>query len=571
MSVAKLARERKRQLGQFMTPAPVARSLVADLDLSETTRILEPSFGDGAFLLPLLERFYDLHAGSPRSRLERILTTNVYGVELDPTLFVRGLEAIETRFGPLPRVHNLHRGDFFAWFPGVAPGVPRPHEYTRKPRQFFDHIVGNPPFGGSIDPRWQDDLDAVFGTRDGENIKKETYSFFLVKSVDLLKDGGRIRFICSDTFLTINTMRGLRRFLMENGEPRVRTLDRFSDETSHPMVVVDYLRTGRATDRVHVDGTSLPRADIEKTRNLSWRITPAYARYFGGPVLGDYVVATGGMTTGRNDLFVREIVDGAVTEPYRFAFFEDPITVEKERARARLGVLSRAQRARVEQAEKEGATRRNVRVEPRARPRVIRLPHPDYCYYNKAVGDVIYAPPRHAIYWKDEGDAVLTFKRNGNWYLHGVGGKPFFKRSGLTWQLIAPRMHTRFLPAGYILDSGAPCAFLRDGVGEDELFFIMGWTLTRLANRILKDVINHTRNIQGKDVERLPYPFWVPAKVKAKVVRSVRHMVEQAMAGRRFVWDSPEIVALDQDFADAEVDPRATPKGLVRATVRLPY
>lgn len=545
MSVAKLARDPKRRLGQFLTPDSIARALVADLDLTPTTRVLEPSFGDGAFLLPLIERLYDLLPGSPRDRIDHILTENLHGAEIDPALFARCLSRIEQRFAPPPPAHNLYQGDFFAWFPGAPPGVPRPAEYHARALPFFDVVVGNPPFGGSIDARAQDRLDAVLGCRHGENIKKETYSFFLVKSVDLLKPEGHLCFICSDTFLTINTMRGLRRFLLESGETRVRTLDHFSAETVHPMVVVDHRRTGRPAGLVHVDDRPVPRADIEKTKNLSFRVDPDLARYFTGPVLGDKLVATGGMTIGKNALFVRPIEGGAVMEPYQFTFFDDPITVDRERARARLGALSPAKLARIAAAEARGEVRRNVAITPRDPPIEVPLPHPDYAPYNKAVSEIVYAPPGHAVYWKDEGDAVLTFKQNGNWYLHGVGGKPFFKQRGLTWRLIAPRLYTRFLPPGYILDSGAPCAFLRPGVDEDELYFILAWTLTRAASRILKEVINHTRNIQGKDVERLPYPSWVAGEEKGAVVRRMRDMVARAMGGDRFTWGSPEIAALE--------------------------
>ena len=90
---------------------------------------------------------------------------------------------------------------------------------TSRPAAYFDLILGNPPFGGSINAEIQDELDAVLGFRNGKKIKKETYAFFLVKSVDLLKPGGHVVFICSDTILTIATMTGLRSWLQANCAP----------------------------------------------------------------------------------------------------------------------------------------------------------------------------------------------------------------------------------------------------------------------------------------------------------------------------------------------------------------
>ena len=535
MSVTKIRRDHKRQLGQFLTPTAVAQARVDALTLHRDDKVLEPSMGDGAFVLPLIERFLPLYDGALPARLAQVLARNVYGVELDPALYTRCLDNIRARWGCLPEHHNFLCADFF--------------RCDFAAHTAFTHIVGNPPFGGTLDPTLQDALDSVYGFRNGEKIKKESYAFFIVKSLDLLAQGGRLSFICSDTFLTIQTMRGLRRLLMCEGEVTITGLPYFSDETTHPMVVLDFVKRSAPASAVTVNGVHVPRAQIELTGNFSWRITGDLAKYFAGPVLGDYLIASSGMTVGKNAWFVREIVEGAIIEPYTFEFFADPITLDQERARARLGKLSPQKIAQVRAQEAGGATRRSVRIVPRAAPQRVPLPHPDYCYYNKGASAILYTPPTHVIYWKDDGDAVLTFKKNGPWYLHGVGGQPYFRREGLTWQLIAAALHTRYLPAGYILDSGAPCAFLRRGVAHDELYFILGWTLTRLCNRILKEVVNHTKNIQGKDFERLPYPFWVTSPVKTEIVATVRRLVEEAQRGRQFTRQSAEVAWLEEGFA----------------------
>ena len=48
---------------------------------------------------------------------------------------------------------------------------------------------------------------------------------------------------------------------------------------------------------------------------------------------------------------------------------------------------------------------------------------------------------------------------------------------------------------------------------------------------ILKDVINHTRNIQGKGIERLPYPWWVSDSRKRQAATITRRAVHQLQAG----------------------------------------
>jgi hypothetical protein len=83
------------------------------------------------------------------------------------------------------------------------------------------------------------------------------------------------------------------------------------------------------------------------------------------------------------------------------------------------------------------------------------------------------------------------------------------------------------LPSGYILDAGSPIVVLRDNIEKQELFFIIGWLLTSKCNEILKSVINHTKNIQSKDIERLPYPFWVNEDNKEKVINLVKNNINR--------------------------------------------
>ena len=545
MSIAKTKRIRKRQLGQFITPPHIAGELVSRLVFAREDKVLEPGMGDGSFIIPVIEKFMALYDGDVKSRLSRVLSRNVYGVEVDPVAFETCLSRIKERWGSLPHRHNLVQDDFFRchFLSGNGQNSGKGGGCLVK----FSHIIGNPPFGGTLDPAIQDILDHEFGFRNGKKIKKETYSFFIVKSIDLLRTGGQLMFICSDTFLTINTMHGLRKLLMSQGSVAVTDLPHFSEETSHPMVILRFSKDG-FSDKLRVNGECLSRQQVDLTDNFSWRIKPELLKYFSGPRLGQFMIGTSGMTVGRNEYFVRKIQNGKILEPYRFEFYEDRITLDKEIEKARLGCLSPGKMEKIREMESAGITRRNVRVIPRDKPLEIDIPNPDYCYYNKGCRDIVYVAPRHVIYWKDDGDAVLTFKKNGNWYLHGAGGKAFFKREGLTWQLIAKNLHIRYLPEGFILDSGAPCAFLREGGKQSEFYFIFGWTLTTLCNYLLKEVVNHTKNIQGKDFERLPYPYWVSGEKKGNVVATVRGLIEEAMNGRCFRHEDDEVRWLEEQF-----------------------
>jgi hypothetical protein len=543
MSVSRFARDRKRQLGQYLTPAGTAATIVKNLHVSAGSRILEPSFGEGAFLFQIIDF---LKKEIPESKLSSWCETHLFGCEVDEKAYKTAVRAWQSRgLGPFPG--SLERGDFFTWLP---PGCDRAYAtdrrgYSKAPLAYFDLIIGNPPFGGSISAEIQDDLDAIFGFRNGKKIKKETYSFFIVKSVDLLKPGGCLVFICSDTILTIATMTGLRSWLQNSCDIEVAKVPWAFSGTNQDMLLLTLTKRESPPKQITIFGRRLPLADIETTPNMSWRVNGDFARYFTGATLGDKVVATSGMTIGKNELFLRQIVDGRVLEPYKFCFSQRPITLERKISQARLGKLSADQSRKIKHSEASGATERVVSWTPLARPNEIRLPNDDYRFYNKACSRIIYAEPEWVIFWRGDGKYAYTFKKTGNWYLHGVGGMKYFGREGLTWALIAPKLYMRYLPAGYILDSGAPCAFLRPGVEHDELFFILGWSLTDLCNTILKEVLNHTRNIQSKDFERLPYPAWVPAPSKRSAVLAVKELVARAKKGERLSFKSAEVRELN--------------------------
>lgn len=546
MSRAKLSREHKRQLGQFLTPPLVAKAVIRRLQVSSNERVLEPSLGTGAFVFALLDALGE-HL-TPEC-LILWAQANLYGCEIDKRAMDKfAVEWNARGFGKLSE--NIVRDDFFRWLP---PNCDRRAALNRRlyfssPLEFFDLIIGNPPFGGSIDPSIQDELDQIFGTRNGMKIKKETYAFFLLKCLDLLKLGGRLCFICSDTILTIPTMRGLRYHLQEHCEIEIESVPGQFEETTQSLVLITLVKRKRKASHIRVFGDYARVSDVEATPNLSWRVNGEYARYFGGQTLGDIFVASSGMTVGNNSLFLRKIANGVIEEPYEFSYTQEPITLTGEIERARLGKLSDSQRLAIREREQRGDTRRTVHRELRERPLTVQIPNKDYRFYNKATPAVVYAEPRWVIFWRDNGEYVYTFKKAGKWYLHGVGGKPYFGREGITWSLIAPRLYTRWLPPGYILDSGAPCAFLKSGVDHDELFFVMGWTLTDLCTSILKNVINHTRNIQSKDFERLPYPDWVMPRVKDDAISFTKELVHKARNGKQFNADHPSVKTLNEFY-----------------------
>lgn len=544
MSQSKRHRAMKWQTGQYMTPQWLARDIVAGVPLEDCRRILEPSCGDGAFLSAIADRLTASETTQSGQGVELL------GIEIDPELASRSDRILsgKTRQSPDAWRGEIRQADFFReYLSGIVNGMSAAAPGGLQ-AESFDLIIGNPPFGGTFDPAIEDTLDRILGKRLGRKIKKETYAFFIVAALDLLRPGGRLLFVCSNTLLTIPTMAGLRQLIMEQGAVTLTDIQQFSAETDYPTLTLNFHKGVNQGVVVH-NARPLAKQTIKSTPHLSWGITEELARFFSGPLLGDYFVASSGMTTGKNRLFVRRVDEQQrIVEPYRFEFYDAPVTLDYELERARLGKLSPKRRAMLKDAEARGATERRVKVLPRENPLVIPLPDARYRPYNIGNSRLVFSPPTHYIFWENDGDAVLTYKKTGNWYLRGVGGQPYFGKEGLTWHLVASRFIARYIPEGYALDSGAPCAFLREGIDREELFFTLGWLLSPLANRILKTVINHTQNIQSKDLERMPYPWWVSAANRARIIAQVKDLIAQGQAGKVWAWDDPEIRRLGEMF-----------------------
>jgi tRNA1(Val) A37 N6-methylase TrmN6 len=527
-----------------MTPKPLARKILDRIPIQDYTRILEPSCGDGSFLSAIADRLMDASRQEPSND-----PVDIIGIEIDPQLEKKSRSLMENRLSPsVSHRWEVRQLDFFKEYLASSALESDLCGDNVLWRESFDLIVGNPPFGGTFDHSIEDILDARLGIRLGRKIKKETYAFFIVACVDLLRPGGRLVFVSSDTLLTIPTMTGLRHFLMEYGNVELSDIDNFSDETSYPMLLLDFTKTGES-GWVTRNSVEIDRDAIRSTPNLSWGITPDLSHLFSGPLLGDYFTASSGMTTGKNELFVREVIGGdMISEPYQFEFYDAPVTLAYELERARLGKISERRRRALEVAEARGDTEQRLRVVRLSKPHLIQLPDPRYRPYNKANNRLVFSDPTHYIYWEDEGRAVLTYKRTGNWYLRGVGGQPYFGKEGITWPLVASRFNPRYLPPGHILDSGAPCAFVHEGVDRDEIFFIIGWLLSSLANRVLKTVINHTRNIQSKDFERMPYPWWVNSDDRQVVINEIKAMISDASTYGLWTREDARVRQIDDIF-----------------------
>jgi DNA (cytosine-5)-methyltransferase 1 len=136
ISDAENSNPRKKELAAFYTRLDIASQIVSRLPEfkgKKSIRVLEPSVGGGAFLVPLAQRYWD-----------RELIVDA--VDIDPNA-LRSLEELRKSSPELANLTiNKIDHDFLTW----------------RPSHRYEIVVGNPPFGKpnarNIDPEWVTNL-----------------------------------------------------------------------------------------------------------------------------------------------------------------------------------------------------------------------------------------------------------------------------------------------------------------------------------------------------------------------------------------------------------------------------
>lgn len=163
--------QRAKQTGSFYTTDDVARFLAQWAIRNGSDRVLDPSFGGGAFLRASADRVRDL-GGMP--------ATLVAGIELEPDVHRQVADSL--RESHEISAANLYAGDFFAYSDVGS----------------FDAVVGNPPFiryqrfTGEVRARA-----LAAARRRGVSLSELTSSWapFLVESAARLRAGGRLAMV----------------------------------------------------------------------------------------------------------------------------------------------------------------------------------------------------------------------------------------------------------------------------------------------------------------------------------------------------------------------------------------
>lgn len=219
-----------------------------DRDLT-TQRLIEPSIGSGAFLLPALERLLEsaIRHSVPFTELERCML----GMDLQPqhveTCRERVTQLLVRKGCSEPEASTLAEqwvqvGDFL--LTDMQGGA--------------DLVIGNPPYirADDLDDKVEAEYRARWKTMRG---RADIYIGFYERSLGLLKPGGQLAFICADRWMRNAYGKRLRGFVVSGYAVesvwQMHDVDAFEAQVSaYPAITV--LRNARQGSATVIDTTA---------------------------------------------------------------------------------------------------------------------------------------------------------------------------------------------------------------------------------------------------------------------------------------------------------------------------
>ncbi len=188
---ALLAPDDRKVRGAHYTPPALADRLVALTLTPRAEHVLDPACGGGAFLLAAGRALVG-RGLSPTQAARRL-----HGIDVDPLAVEVAQAATALWSGGTPA--SVSAADFLVLAPDCGAGTPQSGART----EGFDAVVGNPPFGSPL---------RASTRRAGRSpgAYTDTAGLFLLRSLDVLRPGGRVGLIQPQSVLTSRDAEGVR-------------------------------------------------------------------------------------------------------------------------------------------------------------------------------------------------------------------------------------------------------------------------------------------------------------------------------------------------------------------------
>lgn len=205
----------RHRLGQFYTPPPIIELIIEMCIESPDDVVLDPACGSGGFLVKAYHKLKDLkkkeNPFSDDAKLHEEILNQLWGIDINP--FPAQLTSINLAVRNLrvpSRKINLVVSDFF-----------KVKFSTNAFHKEFDVVVTNPPYTRQEEMEYKDQTrEEALTYSDGSKISLDAragiYAYFLTHGAKFIKQGGKMGYITSNTWLDVAFGEGLKKFLLDH-------------------------------------------------------------------------------------------------------------------------------------------------------------------------------------------------------------------------------------------------------------------------------------------------------------------------------------------------------------------
>ncbi|MFX1375419.1 MAG: Eco57I restriction-modification methylase domain-containing protein [Promethearchaeota archaeon] len=445
-----IIQEQKNNLGLVLTPKKTSDYIISSLgEIKDYHKILDPCVGPGVFIESLLK------IGVKR---EQIHAFDINGK------YQEYIEKLGVDFSKKDTLLSLF-----------------PDSYNQ-----FDFIIGNPPYlnKSSLYVREnRKELKKIYGKINAH----ETYSMFIVNSIWRMKEGGKLGFITSDSFLTLSTHTKLRRFILNNciiNQILLAPKNLFDKQhvSTSPVIIILTKCTGKDNKERRQKNKMLiiPRVrkeveynippKIHKIKQYKYHLLPFNIFFTDVEVeildlfekssrLEEYIKGFIGMHTHNNLKYVAAVED------------TDLAQIFKNRNKK---IMNDENKYRI-------ISKNELNTE-RWKP-----------YLKRGGADQYYRPIMEALEWGEISIPIYDIPKNVP-----------FEEEGIVISGVSSRLAARYMPKGCYWDSNKAIGFIikKNSISIE---YALGLLNSSLYNYLAKGIINNTNSIQLTGIHSLPF------------------------------------------------------------------
>lgn len=349
----------------------------------------------------------------------------------------------------------------------------------------FDFIIGNPPYLNKASAYVRKNklkLRKIYGKINAH----ETYAMFIVNSIWRLKEGGKLGFITSDSFLTLSTHKNLRKFILNNcmiNEILLAPKNLFSSQnvsTSAAIIILTKC-SGQENRKIREKNIMriIPRVNSEEDYRDPMIINEIKQKKY---------------NSLPNNIFFNDVEEEIIE------LFENAAKLDNY-LKGYIGMHTHNNRkyiAAIEETElAEIFKRKNKRISDQNRKYKIILKKDLESlrwksYLKRGGAEQYYRPIMEALDWDGES------KKN-----YDIPVKVPFEQEGIIVSGVSSRLAARYMPKGCYWDSNKAIGFIiRDKTIT--IPYMLGLLNSSLYNYLAKGIINNTNSIQITGIQALP-------------------------------------------------------------------